>query len=218
MFKTIIFDIDGTLLNTEPIFMEAWVAAGAALGYAIPREVLLQTRAVSIPVAMERFHFWCGEDFPYEQARKERVRIAEETILQTAPEQLRMPGAHALLNWLKSKGYALAAATSTGREHTYAHLKQAELLGFFDAIVCGDMVRHGKPAPDIFLEAARLAGTAPRDCLVVGDTPADVRAANAAGMPVVLIPDQVPATEETKALSWKCLQGLDRLLELLQNL
>ena len=215
MFKTIIFDVDGTLLNTEPIYMRAWQEAGALFGYDVPMEALLQTRAVNKAVAEERFRFYCGEDFSYDTVRKERVRIGEELIGRTLPEELRMPGALEVLRALKDRGYTLAAATSTPSRESLEHLRAAEIEGFFSVVVCGDMVARGKPEPDIFLEAARLTDSCPGDCLAVGDTPADVRAATAAGMQVVLIPDLVPATGEIKGLSWKCLEKLSQLPGLL---
>ena len=215
MLKAVVFDVDGTLLNTEPIYMRAWQEAGALFGYDVPMEALLQTRAVSTAIAQEVFRRYCGGDFDYAAVRKERVRIGEELIRKASPEQLRMPGAMALLEYLQEKGYILAAATSTPRQESLAHLEQGGILQFFSGVVCGDMVSRGKPAPDIFLKAAELAGADPKTCLAVGDTPADVLSATGAGMQVALIPDQVPATEEIKALAWKCLENLSQLQQLL---
>ena len=218
MIKTVIFDIDGTLLNTEPVYMQAWMEAGKLFGYNVTREALLQTRAVSKQIAMERLRACCGADFPYDTVRKERVRIAEELFRVTPPEQLRMPGALELLQWLRELGITLAAATSTERDQTAAHLAQGQLTEFFSGVICGDMVKKGKPDPEIFLKAAELAGADPKDCLVVGDTPADVLAAYAAGMRMALIPDQVAPTKELKERCFVCLEELGQLREYLENM
>ena len=218
MYQTVIFDVDGTLLDSEKIFMGAWVKVGAEYGYTIPQGALLETRAVSNPIAEQVFKKYCGEDFPYEEILQARKPLIEEMFDTTPPEILRMPGATETLQTLKDRGYRIVAASSTYYEKTCRHLRHARLYDFFDAIVCGDMVEKGKPAPDIFLKAAELAGSAPSQCIVVGDTPADVLGATAAGIPVILIPDQVPANEQTTTLSLRILPNLSCLPETLESI
>ena len=205
MKHAILFDVDGTLLNTEPIYMRAWVEAGRLFGYEIGNDALLGSRAVSIPVAKQVFADACGADFPYDEVRRERVRLSEAWIEEIPAEKLLMPGAREALDTLRQRGFTLAVATSTASDVTKKHLKQADLADYFAAAAGGDEVLRGKPAPDIFLLAAKRSGTAPEACLVVGDTPADVKGARAAGMDVILIPDQVPETTETRRLSFRVL-------------
>ena len=213
MKKTVIFDVDGTLLDTERIFMDAWREAGARFGYTVTDEALLKTRAVRMAEAIPVFQRCCGADFPYMEVRAERTRIAEEIIAGSAPEALWKPGVLQVLQALQDRGHRMAVASSTPQPLTRAHLAHGGLLDFFPVVVTGDMVPNGKPEPDIFLLAAELLGSAPEDCAVVGDTPADVFAGSAAGMDVYLIPDQVPANPETRARSLRVLDSLLQLLE-----
>ena len=151
MRKAVIFDVDGTLLDTERIYMQAWKDAAAELGYVMPDSVLQKTRAVNAKDAAKIFEAEIGGGFSYEKTRPIRVRIAEEIIERESP--ILKPGVLALLEYLKEKGIRLAVASSTNTKTTREHLASSEIANWFEVIVGGDMIVNGKPHPDIFLKA-----------------------------------------------------------------
>ena len=85
MIKAVIFDVDGTLLDTEKLYMQGWKEGGALYGFTVTEEALLRTRAVNIETAKKVFRECCGEDFPYDQVRVERTRISEMLIEASMP-------------------------------------------------------------------------------------------------------------------------------------
>lgn len=214
MFKAVIFDVDGTLLDTERVYMQAWRVAGAQRGYDIAWDTLVRTRAVPMSVTRQVMHEAHGPDFPVEEIMAERYRLAEIMIPQIPGQQLLKPGAVEVLEHLKSKGIPMAVASSTAYDKTIAHLDHTGLTHYFPVKLGGDMVKQVKPAPDLFLLAAQQLGLSPQDCLVVGDSPADVKAAVAAGMQVVLIPDTVPLNPQTQELSAYVFQDLFPVIQL----
>lgn len=216
MLKAVIFDVDGTLLDTERIYMQAWKDAAAELGYEITDELLKKTRAINVKDAARIFEAEIGNGFSYEKTRIGRVRIAEEIIKRESP--ILKPGVLALLDWLKENGIRLSVASSTHLKGTQEHLAESEILDRFEVVVGGDMVTKGKPNPDIFLKAAELLGVAPTECIVVEDSPAGIRAAAAAGMKAVLVPDQAAITEEIIALSDVVLKSLREMPAYMEEL
>ena len=216
MKKAVIFDVDGTLLNTERIYMHAWRLVGKEHGFDVTDQVLRDTRAISRAQAAGVFKAALGEDFDYESYFPRRIEIAEELIAKS--DDLLMPGVLDTLRYLRSHKIPTAVASSTDREKTVSHLDHAKLSPYIDAFVGGDMVEKGKPNPDIFLKAASLLGVAPEDCIVIEDTTAGIRAAAAAGMTPVLIPDTAPATELAIGLSHTVLESMEQLPALLDTL
>ncbi len=129
------------------------------------------------------------------------------------------PGARELLLYLRERGYRVGMATSTGHEEAMEHLRRAEMVDCFDegAIITGDMVAHGKPAPDIYLLAAERLGVEPAACIGVEDSSNGVRAIHAAGMRAVMIPDIVTPTPEVEPLIWKRCSALGELCAVLEE-
>ena len=127
-------------------------------------------------------------------------------------------GAHELLTYLKDHGYLIGMATSTGHKSAMEHLERTGMLEYFspNAIITGDMVENGKPAPDIYLLAAERLGVIPSECIGVEDSLNGVRAIHAAGMRAVMIPDIVEPTPEVEALAWKRCEGLPDIIPLLE--
>ena len=199
MLKAVIFDVDGTLLDTERIYMQAWKEAAAEQGYVMPDELLNKTRGVDAKVAARIFEEEIGNGFSYQKTRPIRVRIAEEIIELESP--ILKPGVLELLSFLREKGIRLSVASSTKTKTTKEHLQTNGIADWFEVIVGGDMITKGKPNPDIFLKAAELLGEAPENCIVVEDSPAGIRAGSAAGMKTVLVPDQAAITQEIIDLS-----------------
>jgi pseudouridine-5'-monophosphatase len=185
-----VIDLDGTLLDTEPIYYTAYAAVAAAHGHAYSFEAVhvhLLGRAEHEGAAtLVRL---LGLPLTPQQLLEQRDAHLLPGFARTRP----LPGALAAMRALKAAGLRMAIATSSCR--AYLELKKIgneELFSLFDAIVCGDDARvagRSKSDPTIFLEGARVLGVPPSSCLAVEDSLAGVAAAVAAGMRVVCVPD-----------------------------
>lgn len=189
--KAIVFDMDGLMLDTERLERDLWRAAAQRHGYDIAAEfnARLVGRRASDAEKLMMQHF--GDAFPLE-AIKADVRIHWERIAATEGMP-RKPGLDELLVRLERARIPKAVATSTVRAKALVSL--GALADRFQALACGDEVADGKPAPDIYLLAARRLGVAPRDALALEDSLPGVAAARAAAMPVIMIPDLVAPPE-----------------------
>ena len=117
-------------------------------------------------------------------------------------------GLDELLIHLKETNMKVAVATATDYERTKEYLKKLDIEGYFDQIVCANMVSKGKPAPDIYLEAARRLGVRPDECIALEDSPNGVLSANRAGCKVIMVPDLDEPDEETKKLLYARVDNL----------
>jgi HAD superfamily hydrolase (TIGR01509 family) len=147
-----------------------------------------------------------GSDYPVDQLTS--AWAADYDAIVAAEGISLKPGLDDILDLLEEHGIATAVATSTRRERARAKLDHVGLLHRFAALVGGDEVTRGKPAPDIFIAAAKRLGVAPRDCIVLEDSEPGIIAAVAAGMTPVMVPDLHPPSAEVLALDPLVLSSL----------
>ena len=195
--EAVVFDMDGLLIDTERVVRDAMMHVARAHGRELPLDVFLRMVGLPNPAsrAVAEAHF--GEDFAYDPYDAEvEARVEAELALGAAVKD----GVVELLDALDALVLPRAVATSSSHASVDHHLGLNGLRPRFGAIVAAGDYARGKPFPDPFLLAAERLGVAPAACLALEDSHNGVRAAHAAGMMTIMVPDLLQATDEMRAL------------------
>ncbi|MGD1943291.1 MAG: HAD family hydrolase [Leptolyngbyaceae cyanobacterium] len=212
----LIFDMDGLMLNSEPLYQAAWQAAARELGYDLNAELYLSLVGRSSVEADRAFQQIFGEQFPVETFNDRWDELWRQLIkTQGVPLQA---GLLPLLDWVDQQAIPKAIGTSSNSAEAELCLSLAGIRDRFSTLVTVDQVAAGKPAPDIFLAAASQLQVKPAHCLVLEDSNAGVQAAKAAGMSVVMVPDLQTPTAASAAIAQHIFPSLKDVLAWLQHL
>lgn len=185
--KAIIFDMDGLMIDTEKLYQIFWEKALQHYNYQPSKQLLLDLRSLSRDLAAKLLQDHFGKDLDYHQIRNKRVELMNGYIDEHGVEKKQ--GLDELLAFLQQKKLLLAVATATDMERTKQYLTQLKIRDHFQVVVCGPMVAHGKPAPDIYEKAVNMLGVLPEECIALEDSPNGAKAAFTAGCNVIAVPE-----------------------------
>ena len=201
----VVFDMDGVIFDSERAYIDAYKQLAPQYGLddvdAVHR-ACMDSIGVTRETTKRIFFSYVGREFDYDRYRDEVGEILSKTDYEIKP------GVYELFAWLESQGASIALASSTRFVSVKQVLDHADLTRYFDVIVCGDMVSNSKPHPEIFLTAAERLGVEPEDCYVIEDSYNGIRAAHAAGMHPIMVPDILQPDEEIRGLAEVVLPSL----------
>lgn len=210
--KAVIFDLDGTLIDTEKIYRMVWPLAMEELGYVFTDENYLKLRSMGRPFAPKWFKSIYGEDFDYDNARRVRKGYFDRYVENHPIE--RKKGAIELLEYLKGKGIITAIATATDLDRATEYLKVTGLYDYFDKVISATMVEYGKPEPLVYLYACEQLNLKPSECVAVEDAPNGITSAYKAGLKVIMVPDASQPDEEDKKKIYCSVNSLDEIIKI----
>jgi HAD superfamily hydrolase (TIGR01509 family) len=202
--KAVVCDMDGLLFDTETIYRKVWQQACAECGHELPDD--LYATFVGRPTAdceAKLLEFF-GAHFPQDEVRVLRRALWEAHVSECGIQT--KSGVQELLDEIAQRALLSAVATSTTRNGALKCL--GDLARRFNAIVTGDEVQRGKPAPDIFLLAASRLNVSPRECLVLEDSELGAQGAIAAGMKAVIVPDVIQPSPSVAAQAFRVCSSL----------
>ena len=215
MIKNIVFDMDGVLLDTEAVFMRCWKKLGEELHLPNVEETARKCIGITVTQTEALFQKEYGEKYPCESyVGAANAIFYRQEAEQGIPEK---PGVHELFAYLKEQNYRIGLASSTQQQAVYRQMKAEGIFDDFDVIVCGDMVTKSKPNPDIYLKACELMKVDPKECYAVEDSYNGIRAAHAAGMKAIMVPDLLEPTPEILELTDQKFNSLMELQKFLMT-
>lgn len=194
----VIFDMDGVIFDSERAYVNAYKQLAPKYGlhdWEKVHHACMDSIGVTREKTRQIFFEYVGFTFDYHAYREE----VSELLMKTDYEL--KPGVYELFSWLREIGAHIALASSTREVSVRRSLDKAKLTDYFETLVCGDMVSHSKPHPEIFLTAAERIGADPGDCYVIEDSYNGIRAAHAAGAHPIMVPDILQPDEEIRGLA-----------------
>lgn len=217
----VIFDMDGVLLDSERVYREGWLHAARC--FHLSEEKMKEAVILATGVTDEAERAIMTEAFGQVPGYDpDQAYRACRNYFHGVVDRGEMPvkeGAGALLAALKERGIPVGLASSSPMTLLEKEMKTTGLYDFFDVIISGDMVEKSKPDPEIFLRCAcALRGGGASDIYVIEDSYNGIRAAAAAGMKGIMVPDQLPATREMKMLAFRIEPSLNAVLSYFMSL
>ena len=195
--RAVIFDMDGLLIDSERAILDCWRETAAAQSLDLDDSLWLSMVGLHDAGCAELLNGLLGA----ERAQRLTLECKRSYDLLVEDGLPLKAGARELLQDLFDLGVPLAVATSTRGERARIKLARSGIDGYFSHVVTSSDVAHAKPAPDLYLLAAERLGIPPRECIAIEDSEFGVRAASAAGMRVIQVPDLVPPTDLTRSLA-----------------
>lgn len=216
IIAAVIFDMDGLMFDTEALNLRGWVAAAKKHGFEISESVIHRHIGANLTATRRIMEEQMGPSFDFDAVRADRVAYSFGEIEKHGmPEK---PGLRELLKWLREQGIPTALATSSERRFVEFYMAHSNLGHPFNATVTGEQITRGKPEPDIFLKAAELLGVRPEGCVVLEDSYHGIKAAHAAGMRPIMVPDLLPPTPEIEPLLYRKADTLADVIPVLAEL
>ena len=195
--KAVLFDLDGTLVDSMWMWKDIDMEYLGKYGITLPPELQEYIEGMSFSEVSAYFKEAFGIKESLEEIKSEWVSMAKYKYTHEVPLK---PGALRFLKHLKEQGIPMGIATSNSRDLLDAVLESLEISPYFDCCMTSCEAGAGKPAPDIYLKAAKILKTEPKDCLIFEDTPAGILAGNRAGIPVCAMADENSAGRKDQIL------------------
>lgn len=214
--KAVLFDMDGLMVDTESLSTEAFINSAKAQGYNMTKEETLKVLGFT---KANIYQFWIdyfkGTNVDGKKLVDDHYEYIENVLYTVGPEK--MPYVEELLKYLRENNYKIAVASSSDTADIKNNLEKTKLEKYIDEIASGAEVENGKPAPDVFLLAAKRLGVDAKDCLILEDSKAGIKAGKASGAMVFMVPDMFTVDKECEDKADRILTNLGEVIEILEG-